>query len=83
MSDNKPHLVVLSLTPLAKGTEVTLAFEFPFPEYRRQLECACAQDDCMVRKHNATIVRVEQTNGYRSSKDEQGLVDSSLSNHVR
>jgi hypothetical protein len=82
MVGNKPHLAVYSMTPLAKGTEVTLAFEFPFHEYRRPLECACAQDDCMVRKHNATILGVEQTNGYRS-KDEHGLVDSSLSNHVR
>lgn len=71
------------MTPLAKGTEVTLRFEFPFQEYRRQLECACAQDNCTVLKHNEAIKRVEQTNGYRSTKDEHGLVDSSLSNHVR
>ena len=82
MVDNKPHLIVVSMSPLAKGTEVTLAFEFPFQEYRRQLECACAQDNCKVLKHNEAIQRVEQTNGFRSSKDEHGLVDSSLSNHV-
>ena len=80
--EGKPHLIVVSITPLGKGAEVTLAFEFPFQDYRRQLECACAQENCEVLKHNRMIQRVEQANGYRSSKDELGCLDSSQSNHV-
>ena len=81
--DNQIHLVVVSITPLAKGSEVTVPFEFPFQEYRHQLQCACAQDNCRVQKHNLALERSEQTNGYHS-KDEHGLslMDSSLSNHV-
>lgn len=81
--DSQIHLVVVSINPLPKGTEVTVGFEFPFHEYRRQLECACAQDNCMVLKHNSALESIEQTNGYRK-KEEHGLalIESSLSNQV-
>ncbi|KAL9959424.1 hypothetical protein ACROYT_G032747 [Oculina patagonica] len=48
----RPCLGIFSSSPLPKGAEITIPFEFQFEEYNSYLDCACAMDMCAVMKYN-------------------------------
>ena len=52
MLSGRVCLGIFSSSPLPKGAEITIPFEFQFEEYNSYLDCACAQDMCGVMKYN-------------------------------
>lgn len=45
-------LGIFSSSPLPRGAEITIPFEFQFEDYNSYLDCACSQDMCAVMKYN-------------------------------
>ena len=79
---------IFSTTPLPKGVEVTIPFEFRISEYQCQLPCACAQDTCVVAKYNNGLALVEKKRGRSIGEDSNSglhkmspLEDSLTGNH--
>ena len=74
------HLAIYSLCPLPKGAEITIAFEFSLEEYDSYLECACAQDTCIVAKYN-TKYHESQTETNAARRLRARTNDDSNSSH--
>ena len=56
-------LGIFSSSPLPKGTEITIPFEFQLEEYHSYLDCACAQDTCTIMKYNLKF-QSQNNNGH-------------------
>ncbi|XP_075886113.1 inactive histone-lysine N-methyltransferase 2E [Nelusetta ayraudi] len=54
IEDGMLHLYIYSLTPITKGTEITIGFDFDYGSCKYKVDCACVKgnQECPVLKHN-------------------------------
>ncbi|XP_077355031.1 inactive histone-lysine N-methyltransferase 2E isoform X2 [Festucalex cinctus] len=54
IEDGMLHLYIYSLRPIAKGTEITIGFDYDYGSCKYKVDCACVKGnpDCPVLKHN-------------------------------
>ncbi|XP_024860733.1 inactive histone-lysine N-methyltransferase 2E, partial [Kryptolebias marmoratus] len=54
IEDGMLHLYIYSLRPIAKGTEITIGFDFDYGSCKYKVDCACVKgnQECPVLKHN-------------------------------
>ena len=79
----KVHLGIYSLCPLPKGSEVTIAFEFSFDEYDCYLDCACAQDTCIIAKYNMKYQSTQSETNINRRLRTRGNDDSNSSHQTK
>ncbi|XP_028972736.1 inactive histone-lysine N-methyltransferase 2E isoform X3 [Esox lucius] len=54
IEDGMLHLYIYSLRPIAKGTEITIGFDYDYGCCKYKVDCACVKGntECPVLKHN-------------------------------
>ncbi|KAM9845540.1 inactive histone-lysine N-methyltransferase 2E isoform 2-T2 [Aulostomus maculatus] len=75
IEDGMLHLYIYSLRPIAKGTEITIGFDFDYGSCKYKVDCACVKgnQECPVLKHNLepteNLGSVGRRRGSRKEKD--------------
>ncbi|KAM3588200.1 uncharacterized protein V6R79_023892 [Siganus canaliculatus] len=79
IEDGMLHLYIYSLRPIAKGTEITIGFDFDYGSCKYKVDCACVKgnQECPVLKHNLEPTENLGQGGRRrgSRKDKETVRD--------
>ncbi|XP_034381789.1 inactive histone-lysine N-methyltransferase 2E isoform X3 [Cyclopterus lumpus] len=79
VEDGMLHLYIYSLRPIAKGTEITIGFDYDYGSCKYKVDCACVKgnQECPVLKHNLEPTENLGSGGRRrgSRKDKETVRD--------
>ncbi|XP_037616024.1 inactive histone-lysine N-methyltransferase 2E isoform X4 [Sebastes umbrosus] len=79
IEDGMLHLYIYSLRPIAKGTEITIGFDYDYGSCKYKVDCACVKgnQECPVLKHNLEPTENMGSGGRRrgSRKDKETVRD--------
>uniref|UniRef100_A0A8C6L2D4 Lysine (K)-specific methyltransferase 2E n=1 Tax=Nothobranchius furzeri TaxID=105023 RepID=A0A8C6L2D4_NOTFU len=82
IEDGMLHLYIYSLRPIAKGTEITIGFDFDYGSCKYKVDCACVKGnpECPVLKHNQEPTENLSSGGRRRGSRKESVREDQAQN---